>query len=141
MNNIIIEIIEFYENERTPSFVKGTLHAYIFLNGVGIDIRGITMVYRKDKFLFYMPSKKGFDEEKKPVHYPIFTFTDIEQQKYFIEQLCKQAKDYLDKNGFYPKTFYKPMSAKNKTEIINTNKNFNIKKTKKQVGVFKTAIK
>ena len=92
-----IEIVEFYLTEKKGNKFTGSLHVYLIESG--IDLRGIFVGFnfKKDpKWRFFMPSKKGYDEElKKEVQYPVFQFADRAKQKELLDALYDKARPYI----------------------------------------------
>lgn len=94
-----IEIQDFYPHQHVKKGNKciGTMH--IYLPDESIDIRGIAVKrIRRDKFHFSIPFKKGWDfEENKDVHYPCFSFTDLNKNKDLIKTLVIEGTKFMMK--------------------------------------------
>src|ERR1700691_1970269 len=91
-----LEIVGFYELERddTKESLKGTLLVYMV--DLGIDLRGIIVIRKKERILIYMPHKIGIDEETKTqVRYPVFAFTDVAKNKELTDQIRKIGVPFI----------------------------------------------
>lgn len=102
-----IEIVEFYPaDDFEVPFDTGTLHVYLIEQQ--IDLRGICVHYRKGRWFFNLPFFTGIDDEtKEEVRYPVFSFTDREKHKLFVEEVKKKGLEYILKNFVHNKEITK----------------------------------
>lgn len=94
-----IEIITFYPHERDDQkdVLTGTLHIRFPL--LEIDIRGIRVLKKKKKLIFFMPYQKAYDiKTKNIVRYPVFSFSDISINKEFTRQIFTKCEEYINNN-------------------------------------------
>ncbi|MEN8236110.1 MAG: hypothetical protein ABFQ95_00955 [Pseudomonadota bacterium] len=98
-----IEVVEFYpesEKAKHRGYI-GSMHVYVcdLDNAVQIDVRGISVFNNKGFWFFKFPARKGIDQDtKKPVNYPIFSFTDREKDKSFRKSVIDLGQEYIKKN-------------------------------------------
>lgn len=93
-----IEIIDFFflKIDRKKRHFYGTMH--VFLVDHEIEIRGIFVIYKKDKFIFEMPYRKGLDiKEDKMMKYPYLRFRSEEKNNSFFNQLRSLGEEYIRK--------------------------------------------
>jgi hypothetical protein len=92
---IKFEIVELYiekVNKATASF-SGSLHVYLI--DYDIDLRGISIIKKKNHWLVFMPRRTGIDPDtKEKVYYPLLSFTNFEKQKLFLTQLRKELPEF-----------------------------------------------
>lgn len=70
-----IELVAFYPEYSGKHETAGTVHIYV--KDIGLDIRGIRYVKKKNCAYVFMPNKMSWDfEDKKSIKYPIISFTD-----------------------------------------------------------------
>lgn len=94
-----IELVEFYPDikrfKKRPRI--GTVH--IFLEEIGMDIRGIECYLTEKKQMFFkLPYKKGKDEEGNLATYPVINFIDIKKFEQVKEFLHQNAIPYIKEN-------------------------------------------
>lgn len=92
-----IEILEFYEVSRNDEkkILLGTIR--VRLTDLGIDILGIYITRKNKSFYFNMPSRLGKDHvTKKSITYPVFVFSERDNQRKFMNSLIKKGTDYLN---------------------------------------------
>lgn len=101
----MLEIVEFYEKEKTDKKITGTLHIYLIEEE--IDIRGINVLIHKGKYFFFVPLKKDVDENGQTVFYPVFHYANQNKADKFKEELKRLGVEFLENN--YPdiRKFYK----------------------------------
>jgi hypothetical protein len=94
-----IEIVGFYLNLDKRKKIFGTFHVYLI--DFDIDLRGIPVFKGKAGYIIHFPHSTGIDEEtKKPVRYPIFSFSDPEKHKELLGDIRQKGMDYLKNNIF-----------------------------------------
>ena len=94
-----IEVVEFYpieKNDKKQS-LKGSLHVYLI--DLGLDLRGIFVLKKKNTWVFRLPYRKGVDPDtKQPVGYPIFSFMKPEMNKELMQAIREKGKEYIIDN-------------------------------------------
>ncbi len=94
-----IEVLAFYPNEETRSGKRsadflGSMT--IKIKFFDIEIRGINVFRKKEFWRFAMPHKEGFDaKQDKWVLYPVFSFTDRERYKVFVNQVREEGIKFV----------------------------------------------
>lgn len=91
-----IEFLKFYEISRDDlkGQVAGTLH--IRFPELGINLKGIYAVKKKDFFHLSLPSKFGYDKsECKEVRYAMFLFDEKEKNEELVKVLKTQGRDFI----------------------------------------------
>lgn len=94
-----IEVVEFYpiEKDDKKQSLKGSLHVYLI--DLGLDLRGIFVLKKKDTWVFRLPYRKGIDSDtKQPVTYPIFSFMKPEMNKELMKAIREKGKEYIIDN-------------------------------------------
>ena len=95
-----IEVVEFYPRTVTyDKFFIGTLHVYIVVNGVQIDLRGVKVSKMKN-YLFIQRPDYGYLDKEDRIRFPVFMFTDMELSKRFTEEMIIKCREFMRKN--YP---------------------------------------
>jgi len=92
-----IEIIKFYEVERDVARdrVSGTLH--IRLPEIGLHIRGIFALKKKDYFFFSFPQKRGFDRSlSQEINYSTLFFEDKDKHIEFMTTLRRDGQKFIE---------------------------------------------
>lgn len=75
----------------------GTLHVYLVEEN--IHLRGVAVMFRKNRWYVWIPTRHGYDEKtKKMVRYPLFNFDDREKNKEMVTLLKKEAIAFIKKN-------------------------------------------
>lgn len=93
-----IEIVEFYEIDRNDEreMLTGTLR--IRLPDIGIEILGIYVSKKKERWFFSLPMRVGRDNKTgEAVRYPCLVFTDPAKHKSLIEAIRREAIPFIEK--------------------------------------------
>lgn len=93
-----IEFVEFYPNRKPKkdSQTLGTVHVYLVKEQ--IDIRGIRVIKKGNRFMFHLPHTVTIDEDGKRVRYPNVNFVDEKKHKaLFIFLQDKVRHQILDR--------------------------------------------
>ena len=93
----LFEIVDFYPKTsvKNPKFI-GTLHVYIVVDAVEIDLRGISVFTKTNGFFFNMPVGYAFDEEgQRSVQFPYISFTNLELDAKLKEFIVKEGTKYV----------------------------------------------
>lgn len=97
-----IEFLKFYEVSRDDSrgHLSGTLH--IRLPSIGLNLKGIQVIRKKNYFFISLPSKKGFDKsQNKEVNYMLVLFDEQGKNEALLRTLKEKGRifveDYLKK--------------------------------------------
>jgi len=93
--DIKLEIQEFYkvEDPKRPDFM-GTMHIYVEVKGVAMDLMGYQVYKKGKKINIYPPTQKAIDDGHR-VTYPTFSLFDPKlnaELKYFI---IKEGRKFL----------------------------------------------
>lgn len=92
-----IEVVEFYPIHKKGSNIEGTLHIYLIDKRQ--DLRGIYVTKEKKKWRFEMPYRVQYDKEtKKEQKFPVFCYTQPEEQQEFIDLIKSLGREYIEKN-------------------------------------------
>lgn len=97
------ELVEFYPwTGKGKGKLRGILGtAHVFITDYGIDLRGIQVIQRKNRLVFYRPFCLGWDkEEDRLVQYPIFAFIKAEDNQALIDFLSLEIPKKFDETGF-----------------------------------------
>lgn len=89
-----IEIVEFYPIKKDKHTFIGTMHIYIL--DLDVDLRGIFVSRKEDRWFFRLPQKKAI-ENGKEVFYPIFSFTSREKYGELLDAVKLEGKKYIKK--------------------------------------------
>ena len=92
-----IEIVEFYQSEKNDKtqILRGTLHIYV--PEWDMDIRGISVIKNKSRWLFWMPKKAAFDREtNQKTHYPVIGFANSANHKKLVEAIHEKAVPFIN---------------------------------------------
>jgi hypothetical protein len=86
-----VEPLFFYESERNDAngYLSGTMH--VRLPEIGIELRGIYVLRKKDFWLFRLPDRLVGDGK-----YPIFAFSDRAQTDEFYERLTEKGRPFIE---------------------------------------------
>jgi hypothetical protein len=93
---MLIEIVEFYPDKVNldTEYFNGTLHVYLV--DYEIDLRGVYVYRKNEKWMFRLPTKISKDEEEI-TRYPIFNFTDPNKNRELITEIRKAGISYIRK--------------------------------------------
>lgn len=89
-----IEIIDFYPLYRDAHQYTGTLR--LRLVDLGIQILGIHVIRKKDRWYFNIPFKTGTDDLGKIVQYPVLSFEDKEFQRDLMKSIQEKAPVFIE---------------------------------------------
>lgn len=100
MNNF--EIVDFYPLKRDKGELSGTVHVYF--PDLGLDLRGLLYVQKKDFVHLKFPQGWGLDSDKmERVSYPIWNLTDSEAHMALLMKIREAVKVYV---GALPSAFW-----------------------------------
>lgn len=91
-----IEFLKFYEVSRDDSrgHLSGTLH--IRFPELGLNLKGIYVVKKKDFFHVSLPNKKCYDKStEKEINYSTFLFDEKEKNDELMKILKTQGREFL----------------------------------------------
>lgn len=90
-----VEICEFYPYIRKEDYLDGSLK--INITGLNIEILGIYICCKKNKWTVRLPHKFGIHHDSgKTVCYPLIAFRDKEIHKAFLTEIRRMAIKYID---------------------------------------------
>ncbi len=94
-----IEIVEFYplNVDKSANFFCGSLHIYLI--EYGLDIRGINVIKKNNRWTFFLPHRKAKEEGTENfIQYPIINFTDNQKQQALVDFIRTKGKEYIQEN-------------------------------------------
>jgi len=118
-----VEIVDFYPRQnKYNKYSIGTLHVYIIVNGVQIDLRGAPVYRRKNKLRIQRPDFT-YVEGDENVRFPVFMFTDSDLSQKFTEELISKGREFMEKNypDFIPKNKKIPEKFRRKKVKVHKN--------------------
>ena len=92
-----VEFVKFYETNRDDERqqLSGTLH--IRLPEIGINIKGINVIRKKDYWFIGLPSRKSFDRcLEKEVNYATFLFDEKEKNRELVGILRNEGRKFVE---------------------------------------------
>lgn len=114
------EAVEFYPVARDDEkgFLSGTMH--LFWVDKKLDLRGIKVQRKKDKYFAFLPYVTAVDfDTGDVVRYPLLLPVNEEEKITMIEEIRKAAKDYIIKNVLIKKCKPFDRIEEQKTRIKN----------------------
>lgn len=93
-----VEIIEFFpmEHDEERCVLTGTLR--VRLPDVGIDILGVYISKKKDRWMFSLPGRRSISHKTGlPVNYPALSFIDREKQAELMFLIREKGRDFVEK--------------------------------------------
>jgi hypothetical protein len=99
--NMKIEVVEFYPMQKPEKDWIGTMHIYII--DLDLDIRGIHVLQKKDRYIFRMPSKFSMENEKKQ-WFPVISFTNPKKNTLLFQELRKKGTEFMQNRSKTDKT-------------------------------------
>lgn len=91
----LVEIVEFYPAPpKQKSKLIGTLHVYLVINGLEIDLRGLRCYRVKRNIYIFIPDFKAIDDGE-PVRYPMFNLTNHDLHKEVMDEIISKGREYI----------------------------------------------
>lgn len=95
--NKLVEIVEFYPDQRkTCKKYIGTLHVYVVINGLEMDLRGLRCYKVKTNIYIFIPDFKTHDDGEL-VRYPMFNLTNHDLHKELMAEIIAKGREFIAK--------------------------------------------